>query len=281
MCNSKRLMAMMMAMTMGAMIAMPLAAQAPATAPATAAPPANTQPPDDTPVRKQEVFVRRLSGGISVSASLPGPTLEENLHQSFANTPPLEIFSKTSSKSSMLGFGAVVQLAVTDHWAVAAAPMLRTSIKFEAEIQRLVGNDNPNTIQDDREGTILQSKTSARLFDLPILGRYYTKSRRESGFRAFLEAGPRFRTAYAVRTNTHVTPPPNHGVQEPYDLTDPISYRKRITGASAGFGLQFIDDFGIRFVPEVRYTRWFGKNFGDITSRSRQHQVEIIFTLSF
>ena len=249
------------------------------TKPETAAP-ATTRDPDQGPARRREVYVRRFSIGASVSASLPNPTKNESLDQQYFNqTPALELQSNNSGKSSLLGFGLVGQVAVTDHWAVAVAPTLRTGIKFQALTVRLIGINNPNTIQDDREGTNLDRKVSARFFDVPILARYYRKSRTERGLRWYGEIGPRMRTALAVRSNTRVTPPPGKG--DAFDSTDPISYRKRINGGTAGFGLQFIDDFGIRFVPEVRYTRWFGSNFGDINGRSKLNQVEIVFTLSF
>jgi hypothetical protein len=112
-----------------------------------------------------------------------------------------------------------------------------------------------------------------------LLVRHYNKSRFERGPRYFFEIGPRVRIASNVRTTTEVTPPPSKG--DKFTLNDTVDFRRQVLGATAGFGLQFVDDFGIRFVPEVRYTRWFGKNFGDITGRSRQNQIEIIFALTF
>lgn len=229
--------------------------------------------------RRRDVFVRRLSAGVNISANLPGPVKEETVQQTFNTTTLLQLSASNSGKSSLLGVGGVVQLALTNRWAVAVTPSIRTGIRFESMIVRLVGTDNVNTVQDEREGTNLTVKNSARFLDIPVLARFYGKSRFERGPRWFVEAGPRMRRAYAVRTNTHVQPPPNKG--DAFDTTTPISFRKSINGASAGFGMQFVDDFGIRFVPEVRYTRWFGSNFGDISGRSRQHQVEIIFSLSF
>jgi hypothetical protein len=251
-------------------------AQAPATP---AAPPAAQQDAPEQQTRRSEVYVRRFSFGVNVSANLPGPTKNESLQQSFTTTPALEVRSNNSGKSSMLGLGAVFQVALTNHWAVAVSPSIRTRVKFESLVVRLVGTDNINTIQDDREGTNLNVNNSARFLDIPILARYYGKSRFERGPRWFAEVGPRMRRAYAVRTTTHVQPPPNKG--DAYDLTTPVGFKKSITGASAGFGMQFVDDFGIRFVPEVRYTRWFGSTFGDVNGRSRQHQVEIVFNLTF
>jgi hypothetical protein len=254
-------------------------AQAPQTPTPAAQTPAAQDDAEQQTTRRREVYVRRLSFGASVGAALPSPTKDETLSQSFSTTPALALQANNSGKSSGLTFGAVLQLALTSHWAVAVAPTYRTRIKMESTVVQFVGTDNVNTVQDDREGTNLSVQTSARFLDVPVYARYYRKSRSERGVRWFVEVGPRMRSALAVRTATHVQPPPNKG--DAYDLTKTVSYRKRINGGSAGFGLQFIDDFGIRFVPEVRYTRWFGSNFGDISGRSRTNQVELIFTLGF
>ncbi len=255
-------------------------AQAPATAQApTIQPPAPTPQAAGPVVRQQEVYVRRFSAGVSILAALPAPTRNESLSQLYTTTPVLEIRSTNTPKSSMVGFGIVGQIAITDKWAVAIAPTVRPLIKMEALKVELTGSDNPNTVQDDREGTNYNVKTTAWFLDTPVLVRRYNKSRHERGARWFLEVGPRLRYAMNVKTTTEVQPPPNKG--DKFTLHDPVSYRKRIIGASGGFGLQFIDDFGIRFVPEVRYTRWFGSNFGDITGRSKSDQIEIIFSLTF
>ena len=251
-------------------------AQAPATPPAA---PATAEAEPEQQERRREVYVRRFSAGVNISANLPGPTKEETVQQSFTTTTLLQLNANNSGKSTLLGIGAVMQLALTDRWAVAVSPSVRTGIRFESMVVRLVGTDNVNTIQDDREGTNLTVKNSGRFLDVPLLVRRYSKGRFERGPRWFVELGPRMRRAYAVRTNTHVQPPPNKG--DAFDTTTPIGYRKSINGASAGFGMQFVDDFGIRFVPEVRYTRWFGSTFGDINGRSRGQQVEIIFNLTF
>ena len=239
--------------------------------------PADQSDQDDQAQRK--VYVKRISFGASITANLPGPIKEENLSQTFTGATPLAITTTNANKSSLPGFGAVVQLALTSHFALAITPVMRTGIKYESQVQRAVGNDNPNTIQDDRAITNLTVQNTARFLDVPVLVRWYTKSRYDRGPRVFFEVGPRMRRAYAVRNTTHVQPPPNKG--DAYDFNDNVSFKKISAGATAGFGLQFIDDFGIRFIPEVRYTRFFNRNFGDITGRSRQHQIEIVFSLTF
>ena len=54
-----------------------------------------------------------------------------------------------------------------------------------------------------------------------------------------------------------------------------------LRGATAGVGLQLVDPIGVRVVPEVRYTRWFGSVFDNRATRSRPDQVEFVLSLTF
>jgi hypothetical protein len=228
-------------------------------------------------VRRRDVFVRRFSVGVSILAAFPAPVKDETLDQFYATSPQLEVVSKNSDKSKKYGFGAVAQLAITSKWAVAATPTLRNGIRFDALTVNYIGVDNPNTVQDDREGINYDSQTRARFFDVPVLVRYYNKSRYERGPRVFFEVGPRIRQALKVKTITQITQPDGTKTTD----NNPVSFRRMSKGASAGFGLQFIDDFGIRFVPEVRYTRWFSGPFGAVNGRSTRQEIEIVFSLMF
>ena len=115
-------------------------AQAPAAAQApTIQPPAPTPQAPGPVVRQQEVYVRRFSVGIYLSASLPAPTRNESLGQLYTTTPVLEIRSTNTPKSSMVGFGIVGQVALTEKWAIAISPTARPTIKFEALKVELTG----------------------------------------------------------------------------------------------------------------------------------------------
>ena len=41
-------------------------------------------------------------------------------------------------------------------------------------------------------------------------------------------------------------------------------------GAMVGAGIQFVDEFGIHVVPEVRYTRWMNPTFENLTTTMTQ-----------
>ena len=44
---------------------------------------------------------------------------------------------------------------------------------------------------------------------------------------------------------------------------------------------QFVDEFGIHVVPEVRYTRWINPTFDNLTTSSQRNQVEAAISLTF
>ena len=65
-------------------------------------------------------------------------------------------------------------------------------------------------------------------------------------------------------------------------VTIPITpARRSIHGFVGGLGAQFIDPFGIRVIPEVRYTRWQGKILDNLSTGVQVNQVEAMVTISF
>ena len=53
------------------------------------------------------------------------------------------------------------------------------------------------------------------------------------------------------------------------------------TSAVVGSGLRFVDDFGIKVEPELRYTRWFGRTFNSESTRSSENQIEVNLAFTF
>jgi len=191
-------------------------------------------------------------------------------------TPPLEIQSDNKPKSNIAGYGLVAQLALTERFALTIHPSIRKA-DYTATTHLLEGTDNPNTIADERRGTNIDEDTRARFLDVPVLLRFYGRPRQEEGHRWFAELGPSLRWVRRVRTHRDILRPD----QSRASNDTPVDFRKRVTGATAGFGGQFIDPYGVRVVPEVRYTRWLNGAFGNVSGRSRRHQVEIILSLTF
>ena len=235
-------------------------------------------PPDGAaPERIEErVYVRRVSLGISLNIVPMNLFPKQNLAEDLKVTPPIRNESAFDPKSNRFGFGVTAQVTLGNQWAVAVAPTIR-KVAFHAFIKSFEGVDNSSTFLDERALTQINEDTTARFLDVPILARHYSKPRQESGARWFLEAGPVVRMTSRVRTLVDIVPP--KGAR--FTKQEPLAFRKNSLGFTGGIGGQFIDDFGIRSILEVRYTRWINKPFEGIHGNNRVNQVEAVLTFAF
>ncbi len=182
---------------------------------------------------------------------------KQNKTEKLTTTPPIENLASVDPKSNRFGYGITAQFVVSEKWAIAVAPTMR-KVAFHGFIQSFEGVDNSSTFIDERAKTEINEDTTARFLDIPILARHYSKPRHESGPRWFLEGGPVFRRTSSVRTELDIVPPKGRSLSEEPAL---CRTKQNTTGFTVGIGGQFIDDFGIRAIPEVRYTRWISKPF--------------------
>ncbi len=254
----------------------------PAPAPAPVAAPAQqdaaVQPGSpDAPQRiEQKAYVRRFSAGVSLHLIpfnlFPKFTTTEKLN----STPPIENISSVDPQSNRFGLGITAQYAVTERWVVVANPTYR-KVAFHAFIQSYSGTDNSSTAIDERQLTQINEDTTAHFYDLPIMGRYYKKDRHERGKRWFFEGGGTMRLTTNVKTTRSIVPPKGDTIHD----NIPIDSKGTVFGLTGGIGGQFIDDFGIRIAPEVRYTYWLGKPFDSIHGKTRTSQLEVLISFGF
>ena len=120
--------------------------------------------------------------------------------------------------------------------------------------------------------TSTHEDTRARLIDMPFLVRYYGTGKRPRSPRWFLEAGGAWRLATDIRTSLDSTDA--SGIVTCCTFMPTVPQHRSSVGAVAGAGMQFVDEFGIHVVPEVRYTRWLEQTFDNLTTRSQRNQVE-------
>ena len=201
-----------------------------------------------------------------------GTQTQQNL-----TTPAIEVLSSATGQSSRWGGGVIVQFAVTSRWAVALGGNYRRG-GYTMTTDTATGVDNPATGGDERKHTTVSEDTRATFWDVPLLVRRYSKSHTKPGFRYFYEAGGTARFATNVRTSAEVTDPSGNVT---CCTASPAPFKKMVPGATAGIGFQYVDDFGIRAVPEVRYTRWFGSTFATNGAQSNRDQVEVVLSITF
>jgi len=227
----------------------------------------------DAPAEEREpAYVRRFSLGGRLSVLALGSMPESELTR---NEPvgPAEIKSTLESKTRRAGGGIAVQVALTERIAL-SVDLLGRRTGYRKYTETRTGTDNPTTTWDERTLRSSAEQTRANLWEFPVLGRYYTKDRHDYGPRGFFQGGLSVRRAGGVITFTETGG--ECCIQIPAALA-----RRYITGVVAGAGVQVMDDFGVKVIPEVRYTRWFSRNFDSPPAQTARHQLEILIGIAF
>lgn len=221
-------------------------------------------------VMEPESYVRRFSVGATLSVL--GLTLvPDKTSNIVTTTPPVDSLYTTTNGSQRIGYGATAQVLITNRFAVNGSFFLRR-IGYKMNSDILEGN--PVTTH-----TVINEDTRARLYDVPVVLRFYGKDRYESGVRWFAEAGGVLRRVSHIQTSIDTTV--NDGTTSCCNVTPATPARRTARGWVAGFGVQFIDPVGIRLVPEVRYTRWLNQTFNSYSTVTRRDQVEGMVSLTF
>ena len=257
--------------------------QTPSNTPPTPPPAAQSKPATTStpPARDERLptkrYVHRISGGMTLSV-LIFPTLPNASLENDVATPVRRIADVTTTATqNRIGGGLTLQATVTNLFAVAASAFVH-KFAFNRVDDAVEGVDNPNTAVDERKFTTDREDTRGRFLDGAVLLRRYSKSHTAPGARWFFEGGPSFRKATNIRTSIEKKLNDNTTccVTTPRKPTQNIS-----RGITAGLGGQFTDDFGIRLVPEVRYTRWFDQTFTGVGLGMKRNQVEAMVSLTF
>ncbi len=226
----------------------------------------------------QKTFVRRFSAGATLSVLglnlVPGGT------NTVTNSSTVNTMYQTTGASSRIGYGIIGQVVLTDHFAIAFEGILR---RFGYQMTTTVTTTTPAVVSGIvttvTTSTILHEDTRARLIDVPAMLRYYAHSRHDPGAHWFFEGGGAWRKPESIRTSTDFTNASSVlscCTNTPTAPAHPNSY-----GIVAGVGVQLTDAFGVRVVPEVRYTRWMNPVFHAFTTTTQQNEVAAGFSITF
>lgn len=222
--------------------------------------------------------VRRFSIGATLSVQILKPIADRTTSDVQTNIAvPIDAIYDTTGAFRRIGFGATGQIMLTNHFGVAAELLMaRASYVMNSDV--FTGVDKPNTAADERTHTVRSEDTRARFYDLPVMLRWYNKSRKVGGVRFFAEGGASWRRVSNIKStiDTNI----NSGTTT--TSTSPITPKNRtVLGYTAGLGILAIDPIGIRVIPEVRYTRWSADTFNSFSTISARNQLEAGISLSF
>jgi hypothetical protein len=252
-------------------------AQAPTAETPAPAKPSQAQSPNavkvDTSVLKKRNFVRLISFGPTLSVLGQTPIQNGDFGEDKTG------FSQTSSTVGggyRIGWGGVVQVRLPGKFAFAGSILLHKS-QHASTTDTYEGTDNPNTPLDDRKHTTIDQSSIVNYWDYTALLRWYTKEHKAPGPRAFFEGGLNMRQTHSIRTVRETT----LGATTVQDTAPVVPTRSWAKGLTGGVGAQFVDDFGVKLVPEFRYTRWVQPNFDSLSTQSRKNQFEAIVSITF
>ena len=226
----------------------------------------------------QHTYVRRFSAGASLSvlglSLIPGST------NTVTNSATVNTMYQTTGASSRIGYGLVGQVMLTDHFGIAISGLLRN---IGYQLNTTVTTTSPEVISgvvtQVTTSTILHEDTRAKLIDIPGVVRYYAHSRHDPGAHWFFEGGGAWRKLESIRTSTDFTNASS--ILSCCTNTPTTPAHASAFGIVAGVGVQLTDAFGVRVVPEVRYTRWISPVFHAFTTTTQQNEVAAGFSITF
>lgn len=222
---------------------------------------------------KKRSYVKRISVGATLSVLAQVPLLNGGFSEA---KPTFILNSTTAAGGYQVGWGGNVQVRLPNKFAVAGSLLLHKS-GHGSTIDTYVGTDNPNTPLDDRAHTTVEEASIVNYWDYTLMLRRYTKDHEAAGHRAFYGGGFNFRDVRKIRSERETT----LGATTTHDTKPILPTRDIGRGITGSVGAQFMDDFGVKLVPEFRYTRWLQPSFNSQSTLARKNQFEAIVSITF
>jgi hypothetical protein len=149
-------------------------------------------------------FIRRFSVGATLSVL--GFSTIGGGSQTVATSSSVSTDYMTSGASSRIGYGLTAQAGVTNHFAIAAGVYLRKiGYQFTTTVNTTTNVVEGGTVVPTVTTTSTHDDTRGRLLDVPVMVRYFGKSRHVPGPRWFAELGAAWRDATSFRTSMDST----------------------------------------------------------------------------
>lgn len=195
-----------------------------------------------------------------------------------STTKPIADYTYTGSTSSpKLAFGPVFEMRLIRHISVGAELSFHHAEYGQVTMIR-TGQKNPAASTDSRPVTTITEASKANLWDIPVLARYHNI--RDSGiFKGFYPlAGITYRHVGRIRTgNATVNADSSTAYNE---IPAPVAHRNLI-GFTGGIGYRFVDELGIKIVPEIRFTHFTTDAFHGLSYRSNPNQAQAGVGITF
>lgn len=223
---------------------------------------------------KGHSFLRRFSPGLRISAM--GLDLLETKKTTLSYTA-LEYDYSPESKSARVGGGPALEFRATRKMSF-SADLLYHRFGYKTTTEIYTGVKDTNASTDNRKKTTILEKTRAGFWDVPILVRYSVFNPRNERKKAFVGGGFVLRRVKGIHTATETTNPDSTTCCTETPATP--SHRS-VGGVIARAGWRLVDDFGVKVIPEIRYTRWLADTFAGPTAPARKGELQILVGITF
>jgi hypothetical protein len=195
-----------------------------------------------------------------------------------STTQPIADYKSTSTTDSQRAtLTPTFEFRLRGRWTVGTDFMLHHANYVEKQEIR-TGKKDPNASTDDRKVTTITQTTKANYWEMPVLVRCY--GLRGSGIlrKSYAIGGFGYRYVGRIRTGNEYSYADS---TTDYNEAPALRSRQNQLGAIAGFGFRFVDDFNVKVMPEVRYTRWAGYTFEGKSYKSVQNELRVGLGISF
>ncbi len=215
----------------------------------------------------EEVPTRKFSFGFRVAGYPFNPFHNKTLNFTTTQAVPATFMINTTDNYLKVGFGPSVEYYVSRRFTL-VGELLYHRVNFNQITQISQGTNN----------TGITENASANYWDVPVMLRF--RGLKDEGLwsHVYFAAGAAYRDTANIKTNTLVQLP--NGTST-FSKTPIKPTEKNLAGAVVGSGLRFVDDFGIKVEPELRFTRWFGRTFDAESTRSSPNQIEVNVAFTF
>jgi hypothetical protein len=209
----------------------------------------------------------------------------------YTQTRPFETFSTQASTTKPIAdynYSATSSsrgLELTPNLEYRLTSKLTLGLEFQfrhAQYRQLTeirsGKKDPTLANDDRKVSTITETTKASYWEVPLLAHYYGITRSGPGAKVYLTGGVALRRVANIRTGTEYS---NADGTTDYNEIPASPDRTNQLGLVAGIGYRIIDDFHIKWTPEVRITHWQGTTFQGPAFRSAANQLSVGLGVAF
>jgi len=248
--------------------AMALFAQEPA-----AVPTANTKA-EETGLPK----FRHFSFGVRVRGFPQNSMDDQNYFQTVPGSTTFTYNFVTTSTQPRVGLGPSFELSLTRRISI-GVELLYNTVKYNKTTKVYTGAFTSTTVPSDARFITFTEDTKATYLDAPVMLRCRCVPVKHGLFsKLYLLGGAEIRNTGFISTTNSVT---NTDGSSASNRVPTRPAKRNLFGKTAGLGFKFIDDVGIKVMPEVRYTQWSGRSFDSDSTRSSKKQLEVSIAIIY